>query len=143
MKTTAAGLVAALLLVGCLSEGDNRTAPTPARDPGAGGAGDDRGSVGAPIVQLPEYAGQSYQDLLNRLGPPAHSTTYTIQNAPTKGWNHAALFSRYPKTDANKDVLITETTWRAGEYVILVCFHIVAGEKRCLVARRVHKAVRY
>ena len=68
---------------------------------------------------------------------------YTIENAPTKGWNHGALFFHYPKNEENGKVQIIEVSWDQGDFLMLACFHKVEGENRCLVAKRIKKGIRF
>gem|GEM_PF-3102856 len=95
------------------------------------------------IEVLSQYEGRSYSEMLKELGRPSDKTGYTIANAPTKSWNHAELFTRYPKTPANSDVQIMEVAWDAGDFMILACYHMVAGENRCLVAKRLRKGIKF
>jgi hypothetical protein len=95
------------------------------------------------ITVLKQYVNKPYTEMVNLLGPPADKTGYTIKNAPIKTWNHRELFSRYPKTSENEKVFIMEVTWDAGEFMIMACFHMVDGENRCLVAKRIKKGVKF
>ena len=81
--------------------------------------------------------------MLKEFGAPVDKTGYTIENAPTKGWNHSELFSMYPKTEENKDIQIMEVTWGSSNILTLACFHMVDGTNRCLVAKRMKKGIRY
>ena len=89
------------------------------------------------IIILSKFTDKTYQDMLKILGSPVDKTGYTIENAPTKSWNHAELFSKYPKNPENSDVQIMEVIWDLGDFRILACFHMVNGENRCLVAKKV------
>ena len=95
------------------------------------------------IVVLTNYHNKTYQEMHKELGAPSDKTGYTIANAPTKGWNHRALFFTYPKNDENKDIQIMETTWDLGDFAILACYHMVNGKNRCLLAKRIRKGVRF
>ena len=95
------------------------------------------------IIQLSELTGKTYQQILGQFGRPEGKTDYTIENAPTKGWNHEALFSHYPKNEENNDIHIMEVTWDLGDHLVFACFHIVEGENRCLIAKRIKKGVRF
>jgi hypothetical protein len=36
-----------------------------------------------------------------------------------------------------------EVTWDDNEFLIFACFHIVDGENRCLVAKKIRKGLRF
>jgi hypothetical protein len=95
------------------------------------------------IIVLTKFVDKSYSEMLKILGPPADKTGYTIKNAPTKSWNHTELFSKYPKTPENENIHIMEVTWDDNEFLIFACFHIVDGENRCLVAKKIRKGLQF
>lgn len=95
------------------------------------------------IAALPNYVGKTYQEMLKELGPPADKTSYTIEHAPTKGWNHGEMFSLYPKNEKNKDIQIMEVTWTAGEFNIHACYHMIKEQNVCFVAKRIKKSIRF
>ena len=101
------------------------------------------GSERQDIMVLTKYTGKTYQEMYEELGAPTDKTGHTIENAPTKGWNHGELFSEYPKNEENRDVQIMEVTWDSGEYVILACFHEIEDRNRCLVAKRIKKGIKF
>ncbi len=94
-------------------------------------------------VILSKYVNKTYQEMLEELGAPVDKTGYTIEHAPTKGWNHSELFSKYPKTEENKNIQIMEVTWSTENEMTLACFHTVDGTNRCLVAKRMKKEIRH
>ncbi len=93
------------------------------------------------VIPLPMLAGKTYKEMCAELGAPIDKTGYTIKNAPTKSWNQKELFARYPKIKKNESIQIMEVTWDAGEYLLLACFHMVDGENRCLVAKKIAKGI--
>jgi len=95
------------------------------------------------IVVLTNYHNKTYQEMYKELGAPADKTGYSITNAPTKGWNHRILFSTYPKNEKNKDIHIMEVMWNLGDFSIFACYHMVNGQNRCLVAKRIRKGIRF
>lgn len=95
------------------------------------------------IVVLTNYVGKTYQEMYKELGAPADKTGYTIEHAPTKGWNHGELFSKYPKNEKNKDIQIMEVIWAAGDFNIYACYHMINERNVCLVAKRIKKDARF
>jgi len=95
------------------------------------------------IIVLKKYSNKPYAEMVEILGAPVDKTGYTIKNAPTKTWNHHELFSKYPKTSENENVQIMEVTWDDGAFMIIACFHMVDGENRCLVAKRIRKGIQF
>lgn len=94
------------------------------------------------ITILATYEGKAYMQMVKELGAPIDKTGYTIEKAPTKGWNHE-IFSLYPKNRKNKDVQIMEVTWNSGDYQIMACYHMVDGINRCIVAKRIKKGIKF
>jgi hypothetical protein len=95
------------------------------------------------IVILEQYNNKTYSEMLKELGPPSDKTGYTIKNAPTKGWNHHELFSKYPKIPKNNNIQIMEVVWDMDTYVIFACYHIVDGENHCIVAKKMEKNIKF
>jgi hypothetical protein len=95
------------------------------------------------IVTLTNYVGKTYQEMYKELGAPSDKTSYTIEHAPTKGWNHKELFSKYPKNEKNKNIQIMEVTWPAGDFNIYACYHMIKKQNVCFVAKRIKKDVRF
>jgi hypothetical protein len=95
------------------------------------------------IIILEQYSNKTYTEMIELLGPPIDKTAYTIEHAPTKGWNHLELFSKYSKIPENYKIQIMEVTWNDGDYFILACFHMADGENRCLVSKRILKGVEF
>jgi len=81
--------------------------------------------------------------MYKNMGAPADKTSYTIENAPTKRWNHKELFAEYPQNEKNKNIQIMEVTWDAGGYQIFACYHMIKGKNLCLVAKRVKKEIKF
>jgi hypothetical protein len=98
---------------------------------------------GRSIVVLNALKGDIYQDIIELLGPPVDKSGYTISKAPTKSWHHGYLFSLYPQNEKNKHVQIMEVIWEDGDYCIFACFHIIEGKNRCIVAKRIHRSVKF
>ena len=95
------------------------------------------------IVALTNYVGKTYQEMHKELGAPTDKTSYTIEHAPTKGWNHGELFSKYPKNEKNKDIQIMEVTWTAGDFNIHACYHKIKEQDVCFVAKKIRRDVRF
>lgn len=95
------------------------------------------------IIVLKSCENATYPEMIEELGPPIDKTGYTIKNAPTKSWNHHELFSKYPKNIKNENIYILEVTWDADDYLIIACYHMVDGENRCLVAKKIKKNIQF
>ena len=95
------------------------------------------------IVTLTNYIGKTYQEMLKELGTPADKTGYTIEHAPTKGWNHGELFSKYPKNEKNKNIQIMEVTWTTGDFSIHACYHIIKKQNVCFIAKRIKRDIKF
>jgi len=95
------------------------------------------------IVILKKYNNKKYSEMIEELGPPSDKTGYTIKNAPTKSWNHSELFNQYPKIPRNENIQIMEVIWNVGDYVIFACYHMVNGDNRCLVAKKMKKNIQF
>lgn len=95
------------------------------------------------IIILNKFTNKLYSEMIEALGPPVDKTGYTIRNAPTKTWNHLELYFQYPKIPENENIQIMEVTWDEGDFLILVCFHMVNGANRCLVAKKNKKGIRF
>jgi hypothetical protein len=98
---------------------------------------------GDDVIILNEYQNKTYSEMLEELDTPIDKTGYTIKNAPTESWNHSELFSKYPKIQENFYIQIMEVSWDVGDYLIIACYHIVDGENRCLIAKKMKKNIRY
>lgn len=101
------------------------------------------GAENTDIVVLTNYFNKTYQEMVKELGAPSDKTGYVIERAPTKGWNHGELFFKYPKNEKNMGVQIMEVIWPSGDFNIFACYHLIEGQNRCIVAKRIHKAVRF
>ena len=95
------------------------------------------------IILLEKYNNKKYSEMIKELGPPSDKTGYTIKNAPTKTWNHSELFAKYPKIPKNENIQIMEVSWDEGDYVIFACYHMVDGENRCIVAKKIKKNIQF
>lgn len=95
------------------------------------------------IVVIDKFTGQLFTEMLEILGPPVDKTAYTIKNAPAKSWNHQELFSKYPLVPENEHIQIMEVLWDNDGFMIFACFHMVDGENRCLVAKRIRKGIKF
>lgn len=95
------------------------------------------------IIVIDQYKNKKYAEMVDVLGPPIDKTGYKIKNAPTKSWNYGELFSKYPKTTENENIQIMEATWDMENYLLLACYHLVDGENRCLVAKKIRKGLKY
>ena len=103
----------------------------------------DVGGNDSNMTVLKKYAGQAYKQMVQELGAPVDKTGYTIEKAPTKGWNHSELFSLYAKDDKNKDIQIMEVAQDAGDHHIAACYHMVDGVNRCIVAKQIKKGIQF
>lgn len=95
------------------------------------------------IIVLKSCENATYPEMIEELGLPIDKTGNTIKNAPTKSWNHHELFSKYPKNIENENIYILEVTWDADDYLIIACYHMVDGENRCLVAKKIKKNIQF
>jgi len=95
------------------------------------------------IIVLDQYNNKTYSEMLEEFGSPIDKTGYTIKNAPTKSWNHHELFSKYPKIPENYNIHIMEVAWDTDDYLIVACYHMVDGENRCLVAKKMKKGIQF
>ena len=83
-------------------------------------------------------------DIAGRRGEPAEESTYTIADAPTKGWNHAIIFSVYPKDDPdNRAVVIKEYAWKQNDFKIRACCHQVNGSWIVMGANKIQNDVKF
>ncbi len=106
-------------------------------------ASEGRTSLGTNISILKDFIGKAYPEMVKVFGAPADKTGYAIKDAPTKAWNHKELFDQYPKTAENADIQIMEVTWDDGDFFIMANFHMVRGENRCFIIKRIKKDVRF
>jgi len=95
------------------------------------------------ILILKNFIGKTYSEMVAIFGAPVDKSGYAIKDAPTKSWNHAELFAQYPKTKENADIQIMEVTWEEGEFFIFANFHMVNGENRCFIIKKIKKDVRF
>lgn len=101
-------------------------------------------ATGPAIIDLPQWTGSTMQTMIGEMGTPTTELSYTIGTAPTKGWNHARLFTIYPKENPeNADVAIQELLWDQGPYEIRACFHLVKKAWLCLGAMKIDKRARF
>lgn len=96
------------------------------------------------IEDLSEWTGKPAAEMIAEFGKPTQEHSYTISQAPTKGWNHRIIFSVYPKdVPQNADVVITEYAWDRNDYTIRACCHQVENTWLVMGAMKIHKDVRF
>jgi len=96
------------------------------------------------IQNLPGWKDKTIQAMIAEFGKPAEEHTYTIAQAPTKGWNHAIIFSVYPKdTPENRDVVIKEYAWERDNFEIRACCHLAGEQWLVMGATKIRKDVRF
>jgi len=94
------------------------------------------------IEDLAGWKGKPVEAMIAEFGKPAEEYTYTIGQAPTKGWNHGIIFSVYPKTDLeNRDVVIKEYAWDQNDFKVRACCHLVEEAWLVMGAKKIHKDV--
>ena len=96
------------------------------------------------IQDLPEWKGKTIQQMIKELGRPTEETSYTMGQAPTKGWNHGIIFSVYPTNKSeNQGVVIKEYAWEQGDFKIRACCHVVKKAWLVMGAKKIHKNVKF
>jgi hypothetical protein len=98
----------------------------------------------APVQNLPEWKDKTIQEMIAGLGTPTNELSYTISNAPTKGWNHGIIFSVYPKEKPESQIVtIKEYVWNQGQYEVRACCHLMKNRWLVMGAMRIDKRVRF
>jgi len=96
------------------------------------------------IQDLPGWKDKAIQAIIAEFGKPEEEHTYTIAQAPTKGWNHAIIFSAYPKdAPENRDVVIKEYGWDRDNFEIRACCHLIGKQWFVMGVRKIRKDVRF
>lgn len=95
------------------------------------------------VARLWDYHGREYDECVSTLGPPAISTTITLDEAQSEF--RIELQNWYPPSRIGNRLFVRfiEATWHYGNYSVTLWFHRVGNKWICLDSVRYLHTIRF